>query len=111
MPANFFQKAFPGRHVAAADEDSRALEVLRAAREDGAMHQIADLLRPDAAITEYLVRPRIDGHYPVKHAGLGVGIQLDEDLSLVHYFSKIGCLTVSFLARISSIFGSPFMAR
>ena len=75
------------------------------------MYQVANLLEPDTSVAEDFIRAGVNGHNPVKYAGLSIGIQLDQDFALVHYFSKIGCLAVSFLARISSIFGSPFMAR
>src|SRR5262245_25512517 len=111
MPTSFFQKALACRHIAATNEDGRALQILRPARENRAVHQVAKLLRPDSSIAEDFIRPGVNCHHSVKNAGLRIGIQLNEDLFLVHYFSKIGCLTVSFLARISSIFGSPFIAR
>ncbi len=44
MLARFSQQALARRHVAAADKNRRAFQVVGAAREDRAMHQIAYLL-------------------------------------------------------------------
>ena len=66
--ARLGQQLFAGRHVAAADEDRGALQVLRAAREDRPMDQVAHLLRLDAAVAEHLVGPGVDGHDAVEDA-------------------------------------------
>src|SRR5262249_12392641 len=83
-PAHLLQQFFPGGHVAAADEDGRALQVLRAAREDGPVDQVAHLLRLDAAVAENLVGTGVDGHDTVEDAWLWVAVNLDENLAFVH---------------------------
>ena len=57
MPANLFEEAFAGRHVAAANEDGRPLQVLGSAREDGPVDQTLDRLGPHGAVAEHFVRP------------------------------------------------------
>ena len=82
--ARLGQKPFAGRHVAPADEDGRMLQVVRPAREDSPVYQVAHLLRPDAAVAEHLVRARVDGDDAIEHAGLRIGVELDQNLALVH---------------------------
>src|SRR5207248_1475487 len=72
------------RHVAAADEQRRALQVRGAAREDGAVNQVAHLLRLDGAVAEEHVGAGVDGDDPVEGARLRVAVELDEDFALVH---------------------------
>jgi hypothetical protein len=80
---HFLQQPFAGRHVAAAEEDRRVLQVLRPAGEDRPVDQPLHLLRLHAAIAEQLVRPRVDGDHAIKRARLSVAVQLDEDLAFV----------------------------
>ena len=60
----------------------RCVQVLRPAREDGAVDHVADLLRLDAAVAEHLVGTGIDGHDAVEDAGVRVAVELDEDFAL-----------------------------
>src|SRR5262249_32645916 len=62
----------------------RAVQVLRSAREDGPMHQVAHRLRLDAAVTEHLVGTGVVGDHAIEHTRLRIAIELDEELSFFH---------------------------
>src|SRR5205823_13309443 len=68
----------PGRAVRPADEDRRPMKVFRPPREDAAVHEFADILRPHAAVAENLRRPRIDRHHAIEDARLRVGVELQK---------------------------------
>jgi len=84
MPARLGEELLPRTHVVAANKDGRSLEILRAAGENGAMNQVAHLLRPDSAVTENFIGTGINGHDSIKDARLGIAIELNQDFSLVH---------------------------
>ena len=84
MPQRLGQELLAQRNVAAANEQGRAFQVLRPAREDGSMYQIAHLLGLDAGVAEEVLGAGIDGHNPVEDAGLRIAVELDEDFSLIH---------------------------
>ena len=132
MFGHFREELFAGGHVAATDEDRRPVQVLRTARENGPVDQVAHLFRLDVAVTENLVGPGVDGHDPIEDARLGVGVESririlrlstaslwkaplpkgrGEPYRTATHFGENGCFAVSFFAKISSIFGSPSMAR
>ena len=73
---------FAARDVRAADEDRRVLQVGRTSREEAAVDQLADVLGRDAAVSEQVVDPGIDGDDGVEDAGLRVGVELEEDRGL-----------------------------
>src|SRR5262245_27256669 len=89
MLARFLEQPLAGCYVTATDEQSSTLEIIRHAREDRAVHQIAHLFRLHAAVAEHLVRPGVDRHDPIKNARLWIAVELDEDLALVHAESRI----------------------
>ena len=55
-----------------------------AAREDGAVDEVAHLLRLDAAVAEHLVGAGVDGDDAVEDAGVRIAVELDEDGAFVH---------------------------
>ena len=57
------------RHVAAADEDGGVLQVLRTAREDAAMDEVADVILGNATATHHHVRTAVVRDDLVEHAG------------------------------------------
>ena len=79
---HFRKELLPRSHVAAADEDGGSLQV--SPREDGPMHEVAHLLRLDAAIGKHLVGAGVDGHDAIEYARVRIGIELNENAALVH---------------------------
>ena len=65
---HFREHSFAGGHVGAADEDRRAVQILRPAREDAAVDQRHHVLRRDAAVAEHVLRAGVDGHDAIEHA-------------------------------------------
>ncbi len=84
MPARLGQELLPRAHVVAADKDGRSLEILGAARKNGAMDQVAHLLRPDTAVTENFVGTGVKRDDSIEDARLRIAIELNQDFSLVH---------------------------
>ncbi len=78
------QQRFAGRHVRTADEDGRVPQVLRAAREDGPVHEFAHALHLDPVVLQQLIHSRIDGHHRIEDARVPVAVELNQNLRLGH---------------------------
>ena len=65
------EQPFAGRHVGAADEDRGVVQVFGSAREDGAVHEIADRVFGDAAVAHDLVGAAVEGDDAIEDAGVG----------------------------------------
>ena len=63
-------------HVGAADEDRGVVQVLRTARENRAVHEVADVLFRDAAAAHDFVGAAVVGDDAIEHAGVGRGVEL-----------------------------------
>ena len=59
-------------------------QVVDAAREHGAVDQVAHLRDLHVAVAKQLVDAGIDRHHGVEHAGLRVAIELHQDLGFAH---------------------------
>jgi hypothetical protein len=87
VPARFRQELLSRADVAAADEECGTFEIFRTTREDSAMDQVADLLRPYSSVAEDFVCAGVGRHDAVEHARLRITIQLNQDLLFFHVHS------------------------
>ena len=69
---------FPGRHLGAADENCRVVQVFGAAREDGAVNEIANRVFGDAAVAHHLVCAAVKRDDAIEDAGPGRRIELEK---------------------------------
>ena len=74
------EQLFAGRHVAAADPHRGVLQVLRAAREDAAMDEVADVGLDHVAVAHDRVGAGIVCHHLVEDAGEPGAVELEEEL-------------------------------
>ena len=72
------EQPLAGGHVGAADEDRGVVQVLRTAREDRAVHEIADRVFGHAAVAHDLVGAAVVGDDAVEDAGVRRGVELQE---------------------------------
>ena len=75
------QQAFPERDVGAADENRGVTQVLGAAREDHAVHEIADRFFGDSAVAHDFVRARVERDDAVEDARMRRAVQLKKQVS------------------------------
>ena len=74
------QQRLASSQVAATDENGGILFVFGRARENGAFHQTADILRGDAAVGGDVIGAAVIAHHIVEHRGQGVGVELVQQL-------------------------------
>ena len=74
--AHRVQQPLAGGHVGAADEDGGVVQILRSAREDRAVHEIADRVFGHAAVAHDLVRAAVVRDHAVEDARVRRGVEL-----------------------------------
>jgi len=84
LPFDFFEQALAGSHIAAANEKGGAFKILRSARKNGAVHEVAHLLNRHASVAKYFIRARVNRDHAIKDARLRITIDLNEDLAFFH---------------------------
>ena len=77
---HFGEHALTHGHVGAADEDRRVVQILRPAREDRAVDEIAHRVFSDAAIRHHVVGTAIARDDAIEDAGMRRAIELNEEL-------------------------------
>ena len=75
------EQPLAGGHVGAADEDRGVVQILRAAREDRAVHEVADRVLGDAAVAHDFVGAAVVGDDAVEDAGMRRGVELEEEFA------------------------------
>ena len=72
------QRALAGRHISAADEDGRVVEILRTAREDGAVHEIANRVLGHGAVAQHLVGASVERDDAIEGARVRRAVEVQE---------------------------------
>ena len=75
------EQLLAGRHVVAADPDRGVVQILRAAGEDAAVDQVADVVLGDAAVAHDDVGAGIVGDDLVEHARQPGAVELEQKLA------------------------------
>ena len=78
------EQPLSGRHIRSADEDCGVVKVFRTAREDRAVHEIADGLLGDAAVAQDFVGAGVERDNAIEDAGVRRAVELQEDFAHRH---------------------------
>ena len=77
-PLHGLKQLLAGRQIAAADKQRGIVFFLWRAREDGAFHQGADIVRRHAAMPDHMIGAAVIGDHGVEHGRMRIRIKLEQ---------------------------------